>query len=66
VSLEFRTEFFNVLNRANFGPPAGSLFNGSARTTPEQELTGRTASAGTINSTQNTSRQIQFALKLLW
>jgi hypothetical protein len=66
MSLEFRTEFFNVLNRANFGPPAGSLFNGSARTTPEQELTGRTASAGTINSTQNSSRQIQFALRLAW
>ncbi|HWP84579.1 MAG TPA: carboxypeptidase regulatory-like domain-containing protein, partial [Terriglobia bacterium] len=57
VSLEFRTEFFNVLNRANFGPPANNLFNASG---------AKVGNAGTINSTSNTSRQVQFALKLLW
>jgi hypothetical protein len=56
---QFRAEFFNILNRANFAPPVqnASLFgaNGSPVST-----------AGLITSTLTTSRQIQFGLKLLW
>jgi hypothetical protein len=56
---QFRAEFFNILNRANFAPPVqnASLFgaNGSP-----------VATAGLITSTLTTSRQIQFGLKLLW
>jgi outer membrane receptor protein involved in Fe transport len=55
MNLEFRTEFFNILNRANYGPPASSLF--SAAGVP-------TAGVGKINNTTTESRQIQFALKL--
>jgi len=51
VRLQFRAEFFNVLNRANFGLPSGSI--GSA-------------SAGTITSVVTSARQIQFALRLHW
>ncbi len=53
--LEFRAEFYNVLNRANFGLPALSVF-------------GRTGAlqsgVGQITTTRFNSRQIQFALRL--
>jgi hypothetical protein len=54
--LQFRTELFNLLNRANFNTPNAVVF------TP----TGVSPTAGVITSTSTTSRQIQFGLKLLW
>ena len=51
VGLQFRSEFFNVLNRPNFGLPSGSI--------------GSTA-AGTITTVVTNARQIQFALRLHW
>jgi hypothetical protein len=58
-SVQFRAEFFNVFNRANFASPVDN------RTVFDQ--TGiPTSSAGLITSTQTPSRQIQFALKLIW
>ena len=51
VGLTFRGEFFNVLNKANFGYPSTSI--GSI-------------GAGTITSVVTTGRQIQFALRLHW
>ena len=56
MNLEFRAEFFNLLNRANFNTPNLVVF------TP----TGVSGTAGAITSTSTTSRQVQFALKLLW
>ena len=55
VRLDFRAEFFNLFNRANFGLPDGNIFNtnGSYR-----------GAAGSISSTVSSSRQIQFGLKL--
>lgn len=58
LRLQFRAEFFNVFNRANFGSPNAVVF-GSASATPSP-------TAGVITSTSTTSRQIQFGLKLLW
>ncbi len=49
--LQFRSEFFNVLNHANFGLPNASI--------------GST-SAGTITTEITNARQIQFALRLHW
>ena len=62
IKLQFRAEFFNVLNNVNFGQPGGAIFtqgtNGGG--TPS-------ATAGQVTSTGNyTSRQIQFGLKLLF
>jgi hypothetical protein len=58
-STQFRAEIFNIFNRANFSSPTDNLAlfdqNGSPIT-----------SAGRLTSTQTTSRQIQFAIKLLW
>ena len=54
--MQFRAEFFNILNHANFNTPNAVVF------TP----TGVSPTAGVITSTSTTSRQIQFGLKLLW
>ena len=55
VKTEFRAEFFNLLNHANFFAPSLAIFNrnGTVR-----------GAAGRITATTNTSRQIQFGLKL--
>jgi hypothetical protein len=52
--IQFRAEFFNVLNRANFGAPNLRLFNSNG---------SRIGSAGRISSTITTARQIQFGLR---
>jgi len=56
---QFRAEIFNILNRANFSSPTDNLqvFDQSGQ---------GIQSAGLLTSTQTTSRQIQFALKLIW
>jgi hypothetical protein len=56
LNLQFRAEFFNLLNHADFNTP--NLIT----LTP----TGISPSAGVITSTSTTSREIQFGLKLLW
>jgi hypothetical protein len=60
-SVQLRAEIFNILNRPNFAVPH----------TPGQtdifDKTGApTGVAGLLSSTTTTSRQIQFALKLIW
>ncbi|MGH9359250.1 MAG: hypothetical protein ACRD1O_08780, partial [Terriglobia bacterium] len=58
--IQFRAEFFNILNRANFAPP------------PENNLEAIDATGaavpgfGAITSTQQSSREIQFAIKVIW
>jgi outer membrane receptor protein involved in Fe transport len=56
---QFRAEFFNILNRANFTAP----INNSALFDSNGNPVG---GAGAVNQTSTTSRQIQFALKLIW
>ena len=56
--LEFRAEFFNILNRTNFSTPGTAAYPGVADGEPAL------ANAGRITSTRSTSRQIQFALRL--
>jgi hypothetical protein len=58
-NVQFRTEFFNVFNRANFAPPLDNRNIFDATGAP-------IANAGLITSTQTPSRQIQFALKVIW
>jgi hypothetical protein len=54
--LQFRTEGFNLFNRANFYVPGLNVFTG----------TTINPAAGLISSTTTTSRQIQFGLKLIF
>lgn len=56
MNLQFRSEFFNVLNHANFGTPNAIVFSNGAPS----------PSVGLIGSTVTTSRQIQFGLKLIF
>jgi len=60
VTLQFRAEAFNVLNRANFAFPNSVVFQGNSANYSYSE------SAGQITNTATTARLIQFALKLLF
>ena len=63
---QFRAEFFNVLNRANFTTPNPVVFSsGPTPKTPTAEVEP-SATAGVVSATSTTSRQIQFGLKLLF
>jgi hypothetical protein len=57
TNLQFRAEFFNLLNRANFGLPVRNVFNtnGTVR-----------ADAGRITSTVTTARQIQLGVRFVF
>ncbi len=55
--LQFRAEFFNVLNHTNFATPNAIVYTSATQVSP---------TAGVITATSTTSRQIQFALKLLF
>lgn len=57
MNLQFRAEFFNLFNRANFSTPQNQIFDQNGR------LQG---SAGRIRNTDTSARQIQFALKLVF
>jgi|SRR5579859_509177 len=59
LNVQFRAEFFNLFNRANFAPPLDNrnIFDASG---------APIANAGLITTTQTPSRQIQLALKVIW
>ncbi len=50
-NLEFRAEFFNILNIVNFGLPSNTV---------------KGSGFGIISHTAGSSRQIQFSLKLVY
>ncbi len=63
--VQFRSEFFNILNRANFAPPGGGSSGGFST------LGGYSGTA--VNGTNfmhifsaAAAREIQFSLKLMW
>jgi hypothetical protein len=56
LRLQFRAEFFNLLNRANLGTPNATVFSG----------TSINPSAGLITTLATTPRQLQFGLKLMF
>ena len=56
VNLQFRAEFFNIMNHTNLGTPNATVFSGTALS----------ASAGLITALATTPRQIQFGLKVVF
>jgi hypothetical protein len=65
-SVEFRAEIFNILNHPNFGMPASAtVFNGATSVLGAYQQ-APLAGVGQITTTATTSRQIQFALKLIF
>jgi len=60
-NVQFRAEIFNILNHANFAPPSTptntDIFDGTGN------LSG---AAGLLNRTTTTSREIQFAVKVVF
>ena len=64
--IQFRTEIFNILNHTNFGMPASAtVFNGATSVLGAYQQ-APLAGVGQITTTATTSRQIQFALKLIF
>jgi hypothetical protein len=65
LNTEFRAEFFNIINHTNLGQPNGAVFSGAggAGAAVGSFIAGN---SGLITSTSTTSRQIQFALKLIF
>jgi hypothetical protein len=57
LRIEFRAEFFNILNHANFDLPSAKIFDSTG-----QYL----GSAGHVSATVTTSRQIQGGLKFIF
>ena len=60
-NVQFRAEFFNILNHANFAPPASpnntDIFDGTGALLP---------TAGVLTRTTTTAREIQFAVKVIF
>jgi hypothetical protein len=59
-AIEFRAEFFNLLNHPNFAAPNGAVFSGALANATENPIT----SAGQITSTVGTSRQVELSLRI--
>jgi carboxypeptidase family protein len=57
VRADFRAEFFNILNHANFDLPSATIFNSNGT---------YLGSAGHVSQTLTTSRQIQMGLKFIF
>ncbi|GAC1434947.1 MAG: hypothetical protein NVSMB58_22200 [Terriglobales bacterium] len=60
-NVQFRAEIFNILNHANFAPPATptntDIFDGTGALSP---------GAGVLTRTTTTAREIQFAVKVIF
>ncbi len=69
VKLQFRAEFFNLLNRANWGAPTRTSYAssfGRISCTTDCANTSYTGAFGRVDTTSTSARQVQFALKLMF
>lgn len=62
ISLQFRAEFFNLMNHPNYASPNQTVFTNTGSATQPSYVINPTA--GLINNLATSPRQIQFGLKL--
>jgi hypothetical protein len=62
-TVQFRAEFFNILNHYNFGPPVPFFGSGQSQIF---DNTGALTGAGGLQYGVTQPRDIQFALKVIW
>jgi hypothetical protein len=55
LNMQFRAEFFNILNHPTFGTPGGTL-----------PSPGSTNNFGIIGNTQSAEREMQFGLRFMF
>ncbi len=63
---QFRAEFFNVLNHANFTTPNPVVYSSGPTPKAPTAAAALSPTAGVISATSTTSRQVQFGLKILF
>jgi hypothetical protein len=63
ASVQFRAEFFNVMNHPNFAPPFPFFGSGSAAIFNEN---GTSSGSGGLEALVGKPRDIQFGLKFIW
>jgi hypothetical protein len=63
ASVQFRAEFFNIMNHPNFSSPNAFFGSGNAQIF---KANGLSASAGGLEALSTQPRDIQFALKVIW
>jgi hypothetical protein len=74
LNMQFRAEFFNILNHTNFTTPNAVVYTSGptgtfpppSSTTPLPTPPTPSPTVGAISATSTTSRQIQFGVKLLF
>jgi hypothetical protein len=64
MGLNFRAEFFNLFNHAQFGMPVNDIAVANADPVTGKIIPGGANGFGAVNSTVNNPRLVQFALKL--
>jgi hypothetical protein len=64
VSLQFRAEFFNLMNHANYASPNTTVFTNTGTFAKPNYTVSPTA--GLINGLATNPRNIQFGLKLMF
>lgn len=68
-NIQLRAEIFNIFNHPNFRPPQAAqaqLFSSSTSATTGVTTFTPNGQAGLLTLTSTTSRQIQFAVKVVW
>ncbi|HEV2521448.1 MAG TPA: TonB-dependent receptor [Candidatus Acidoferrales bacterium] len=65
-NVQFRAEFFNILNHANFGPPTPGDSNTDIFTVNPGLGAQANPISGQLVRTTTSQREIQFALKFIW